>query len=73
MTASEHCLIGIEKAHDALSDVLEDPEAPDSDLRGAAINMCLALNGLHEYIRQNGGMPTNEIAMRHKSLLYHHL
>ncbi len=34
----------IKRAHDALSDVLEDEDAGNDDVRQAAIEICLALN-----------------------------
>lgn len=33
----------INRAHDKLSDLLEDPEAKASDIRQAAVNLCVAL------------------------------
>jgi len=38
----------LDQAHDVLSDLLEDPDAGNDDIRDAAITVCEALNAHHE-------------------------
>jgi len=61
---SRHLLPELSAAHDALSDVLEDEDAGNDEVRDAAIEMCCTLNRLWETMDKSADAVLKQIKRR---------